>query len=179
MTREEFINEVLRYSGRLYSVAFRILRSNEDAEDAVQETLLRLWNKRNDISHYESIEALCVTVIRNLALDRLRQRKREGGSMNHELNETGQIPSPHEVLQAHETIARISEAINRLPDAMSEAIRKRDVEGESYEEIAVATGQNINSVRVAVSRARKILQEQFRYERPGLQKAGSAVAKVL
>lgn len=163
----------------MYSVAFRILRSAEDAEDAVQETLLRLWAKRNDLSRYESIEALGVTVIRNLALDRIRQKNREGGYIpNHVLPEAGQIPSPHEVLQAGETIARISEAIDRLPASMSEAVRRRDVEGESYEEIAEATGQNINSVRVAVSRARKILQEQFRYERSGVQKAGSAVAKV-
>jgi RNA polymerase sigma factor (sigma-70 family) len=174
MTRLEFNNCVLQLSRKLYLVAFRFLRNREEAEDAVQEVFIKLWNKKDKLDEYLSIEALATTTIKNHCIDQLRKIKTIG------IEESGRgqqyyfdEPSPYEKLEREETSKILHRIIDNLPAVYSDIIRKREIEGLSYEEIAVNTNQNINTLRVSMSRARAMVRDELKkcnYENTGNKK---------
>lgn len=75
MTPEEFRMTVLPEGRRLYALAFRFLNSREEAEDAVQEVMMKLWSERNEKRDYSSVAAWTTTLTRNHCIDILRKRK--------------------------------------------------------------------------------------------------------
>ncbi len=162
MSDKEFENIVLHSARRLYSIAFRILRIKEEAEDAVQETYLKLWRMKNRLEEYKSVEALAVTAVKNHCLDLIRKRKNETlAGIDSAGSITGVLPTPFEVLRSAETGEIIESILDKMPPGYSEIIRMRDIEGQDYDEIALVMNQNINSVRVKVSRARKMLRDEY------------------
>jgi RNA polymerase sigma-70 factor, ECF subfamily len=179
MSEKEFENIVLKSARRLYSCAFRILQTKEDAEDAVQETFLKLWKMRAGLEKYDSIEALSVTIVRNHCLDIIRKRKPVIPVSNSSVGSASDgLPTPFEVLRGTETADLIDSILNRMPSNYSELIRMRDIEGLDYDKIAEALRQNINNVRVTISRARKMLRDEYRrveYEECGYAKSAGKV----
>jgi RNA polymerase sigma factor (sigma-70 family) len=163
MTRLEFNNHVLQLSRRLYLVAFRFLKSREEAEDAVQEVFIRLWNKREKLDEYFSIEALAITTIKNYCIDQIRKSKPimledQNKSFPVYINE----PLPDEIMERAESSQIISGVIDRLPELYRNLITMKEIDGLSYEEIAALTDQNINTLRVNLSRARKMIRDEFK-----------------
>ena len=165
MTREEFNEYIKKQSRKLYGLAFRILRNREEAEDAVQEIFIKLWKMRDRLDEYKSIEALATTMMKNHCIDHLR---REGkliapdigeGNMN-EIRLTAS--SPHEQMELTETNELLHNIIGNLPDAYSIVVRLKDIEGWSYDEISGKTQQNINTLRVTLSRARKLIRDEYK-----------------
>jgi RNA polymerase sigma factor (sigma-70 family) len=178
MTRLEFNNHVLQLSRRLYLVAFRFLKSREEAEDAVQEVFIRLWNKKEKLDEYNSIEALATTTIKNYCIDQLRKIRTIAIEETVSRVAYQQGPSPDEQLEQVETALILHDVIAGLPELYKEIIMKREIEGLSYEEIALITNQNINTLRVNLSRARKMIREEYnkhQYERKGIKEADRKV----
>ena len=171
MTRLEFNNQVLQHSRKLYLVAFRFLRRQDEAEDAVQEVFMRLWNKHEELEKYNSLEALATASVRNYCIDILRRRKLmiiENNEHHHGVPDAGL--SPEEALENSEASAILNNIIKNLPDIFREIIKMKDIDGLSYEEIVEITGQNVNTLRVNLSRARKLIRDEFkkyRYEYTG------------
>jgi len=162
MTRLEFNNCVFQLSRKLYLVAFRFLKNREEAEDAVQEVFIKLWNKKDKLDEYNSIEALATTTIKNHCIDQLRKIKTIGiEDSNQNIPYYMNEPSPHEKLEQDETSKILNSIIDGLPDIYKDIIRKREIEGLSYEEIAQITNQNINTLRVTLSRARGLIRDEF------------------
>lgn len=162
MSETEFKDIVLPESRRLYSVAYRILRSREDAEDAVQEILLRLWKMRFRLSEFNSVSALSTTIIRNHCLDRLRKKRSDSiDDPGISCRELKSEETPFDVLRATETRDNITSILTNMPDIYSSIVQKHDIEGLSYEEISAQTSQNINTLRVTLSRARKMLRDEY------------------
>lgn len=175
MTREEFSNLVQQLGKKLYYFAFRILRNQEEAEDGVQEVFLKLWRMNEKLADYRSIEALATTMTRNYCIDLIRKNRIispvEADSVS--FGSLTEI-SPHESLVLRESDEIIRNIIEDMPEASRMLIKFHDLEGKSYEEIAESTGQNINTLRVNISRARKHIRDEFNkynYERRGNQKA--------
>ncbi len=113
------------------------------------------------LGEYNSIDALATTMVRNICIDQLRKLKfTESNSDSYSLYQTTD-PSPHEQLERNETILIIDRIIETLPENYRNLIRFRDVEGLSYEEISEKTQLNINALRVNLSRARKIVRNEF------------------
>lgn len=168
MTREEFQREILPINKRLFATAFRLLRNREEAEDAVQEVFIKLWNMRDKLTDYKSPLALATTMTRNQSLDRLRKHKPaliEDGGME-EIDRSGK--SPQAILENSESLILINSIIDRLPDKHKEAITMHDIDGFSYQEISEMTGTNLATLRVNLSRARESVREQLNklnYER--------------
>lgn len=166
MTRLEFNNEVLQLSRKLYLVAFRFLKRQDEAEDAVQEVFLKLWNRRYELDKYHSIEALAVTTVKNYCIDQIRKTK----VLNIENNTTYEThfnlgstdPTPEETMEKSETIIMLNRIIENLPDMYRDVITMREIDSLPYEEIARITGQNINTLRVNLSRARKMIRDKFK-----------------
>jgi len=163
MTRAEFDNLVHTTSRKLYGYAYRILGDQEGSEDAVQEVFIKLWKMNYRLEEYESVEALAAKMIKNYCIDQIRRQKHvERDDKNPFAVYPDPEPSPHEKLEMDETSSLMRRIINNLPDIYREIIQLRDIEELSYEEIADKTGQNINTLRVSLSRARKLVRDEFK-----------------
>lgn len=160
MELETFQTTVLPLRGRLLQLASRLTEDRADAEDIVQEALLRLWTIRTRLDAYHSVEALAVQVTKNLSLDRLRTRKRPEGEV-----ELGRLDAeakdPAEELEERDSAACIRRLIDRLPPLQQTIIRMKDVEGYEIAEIAAITGTRPEAIRSNLSRGRKKIREQF------------------
>jgi RNA polymerase sigma-70 factor (ECF subfamily) len=153
---------VITIGRKLYAYAYRILRDKEGSEDAVQEVFVKLWKMNTKLEEYESVEALAVTMVKNYCIDQIRKQKyiepadTNSFSLYHDPG-----PSPQDKLEISETTALMHRIINDLPGIYREIIQLRDIEELSYDEIAEKTGQNINTLRVNLSRARKSVRDEF------------------
>ena len=82
MKKISFTSDILPMKDILYRLALRITLSREEAEDIVQDTLIRVWNRRDSWDTIENIEAFALTVCRNMALDRLRLHENQNASLD-------------------------------------------------------------------------------------------------
>ena len=66
MTQSDFVKLVLPFKDKVYRLARRLLVSKEEAEDATQEILIKLWNNKEKIEDYKNVEAFSMTMTKNL-----------------------------------------------------------------------------------------------------------------
>ena len=179
MTRPDFDKLIHQLSRKLYGFAFRILLNQEDAEDAVQEIFIKLWKMGDKLDEYRSIEALATTMTRNYCIDLLRKEKHfKTGEFKISDYPEYNSPSPHEEMEKNESNEIILGIMKNLPDIYRTVVQLRDIEGLSYEEIAVKAEQNINTLRVTLSRARRLIRDEYnkyQYERRGIEQVDRKV----
>ncbi|MCK5135114.1 MAG: sigma-70 family RNA polymerase sigma factor [Bacteroidales bacterium] len=158
----EFKLLVMPFSSRLYRMAFRLMNNREEAEDIVQEVYVKLWEMRNELNNYNSIEALSIRITRNLCLDHLRRRKINQNALKAEkLKEEGYSVTPAENLEKKEEAEIIHTLIAALPEPQRSLVHLRHLEEKEYEEIAEMVNMNVNAIRVSISRARKQMREML------------------
>jgi RNA polymerase sigma-70 factor (ECF subfamily) len=163
MTRDDFNEFVRQLSRKLYGYAFRILLNQEEAEDAVQEIFIKLWKMRERLDEYNSIEALATTMTKNHCIDQLRKHRHLVYDQDYKQDyDNLASPSPHEQMERRESDEIIRKIIEQLPEMYKAILKLHDIEGFSYEEIADKTGQNINTLRVTLSRARGIIRDEYK-----------------
>lgn len=160
MTPEQFIDKLLPLKDKLYRFANRLLNEPEDAEDVVQEVFLRLWDRKEDIDSYRSIEAMAMTIARNLSIDMLRA---SGKVIQDDSQEVLLIDNltPYDLTELKDTTSRVNALINHLPEQQRLILHLRDIEGYDFDEIAALLDLNLNVIRVNLSRARKKIKEQL------------------
>ena len=154
-----FRQVVLPLKDKLLRVALRITLCQEDAEDIVQETLLRLWRQTEQGTPIDNAEALAVTICRNLSLDLVARHEQRNVSLDtqqHDHPDTDR--SPHDRLEADERRERIEQLINQLPEKQRTALSLRDIEGHPYKEIARMMQISEADVKVNIFRARQRLR---------------------
>ena len=162
MKSSEFKLLVMPYSSRLYRMAFRLMNNREEAEDIVQEVYVKLWGMRNELTKYNSIEALAIRITRNLCLDHLRRKKVNQDAMKAEkMKEAGHSVTPVEELEQKEKEALLHTLIAALPEPQRSLVHLRHLEEKEYEEIAEMVNMNVNAIRVSISRARKQMREML------------------
>jgi RNA polymerase sigma-70 factor (ECF subfamily) len=159
MTEERFHKEYLSLSDTLYRIAFYMLESQAEAEDAVQEVYLKLWDTRNALDGIRSPKAYSVTLLKNLCLDRIRRASRL--TFPEQLPETEKSQLQDDGMDARMRLEKVLEAVKALPDRQREILLLRTVEGLSYEEIAQRTGMNYLTLRVLLSRARSTIKSKI------------------
>lgn len=157
----EFKSKVLPLKDRLFRIAMGMLRSVEEAEDTLQDVMVKLWNKREQLSIYSSIEAFAVTITKNQCLDRLKSKKHKNQLDIQEMELDSGFLNPYKRLELSESMEVMLSAFQELPDQQRLLIMMRDVEGFSYEEISERTGLEINNIRVGLSRARKAARTAY------------------
>ena len=165
MTKQEFKTRVLPTKAKLYRLALSMLNSRQEAEDTLQDVYLRLWNMRDQLMQYNSIEALAVTVTKNLCVDKLRSyrnRKQNEGGLENILLASDERQDPVQRLELDESMRCVRKCIKELPQQQRLLIQLRDIELYSYGEIAEMTGLKVNNIRVALSRARKSVREEYK-----------------
>ena len=159
MDAREFKHIFLPLGDRLYRLAFRLLRRSDEAEDVVQEVFLKLLGMGEKLDTYRNKEALAMTMVRNLALDRIRTRHTVSEEEVTLPEQTVRDDPPDILLDRKEKAGRAMAIIDALGEPARSVIHMRDVEGCAYEEIATVTGLTVNNVRVVLSRARKRVRE--------------------
>ena len=157
MTEKEFNSTYLSLAEACYRVAFYILESEADAEDALQELFLKLWKNRDSLDGIQNPKAYAMTLLRNLCLDRIRQvQKFEDAPLD---ERTVGICDADRELDQKERLEKVLAAVKSLPDKQRQVLILRTIKGLSYEEIAEKTGINYLALRVLLSRARQTLRQ--------------------
>ena len=140
----------------LYRIAFHILEQQDEAEDAVQETFLKLWEMRGKLDDVESAKAYSIRILKNECLDRLRKAKKSVPADQVLVREP--ISPTDEQIDARRRLEKVLGAIKSLPDSQKQVLLLRTVEGLSYEEISKKMGMSQLTVRVLLTRARGALR---------------------
>ena len=167
---KDFRNDVLPLKNELYRLALRITLNREEAEDVVQDTLLKVWNRRNEWQTIESIEAYSLTVCRNLALDAMKRM----GNHVESIEDTGadsvdRASTPYELMMQKDRISLVRQLINSLPEKQRSCMQLRDIEGKPYKDIAAILGITEEQVKVNIFRARQAIKQKYQeYEQYGL-----------
>ena len=162
MNLEAFENQILPSKNKLYRFALRLLGNSEEAEDVVQEVMIKVWNGRESMHLVNNWEAWCMRLTRNLSLDRLRAQQRKAtDSMVLGLEVKHEGLSPHENAELKESMQQVNKLIASLPEKQRQVIHLRDVEGYSYNEISEILELDMNQVKVSLYRARNVVREKL------------------
>ena len=161
MPKIDFRNDILPLKDKLFRLALRITFDRAEAEDIVQETMIRVWNKRDEWHELESVEAYCLTVTRNLAIDRSEKKDAQTVELTLEAEETPAASSPYDNLVSKERLRLIHKLMNDLPEKQRSIMQLRDIEGKSYKEIATLLKLTEEQVKVNLFRARQKVKQWF------------------
>ncbi len=160
MQQKEFLNLVMPFKDKLYRMAKRLLVSREEAEDATQEILLKLWSKNESMGNYRSIEAFAMTMTKNFCLDRLKSKQAGNLKLVHS-NYQDETTSLQKQLEAEDSVNWVERIMDELPEQQKMVLQLRDIEDYDYEEISELLDMKPTAVRVALSRARKTVREKL------------------
>ena len=162
MNSEVFENRVLPTKNKLFRFAFRLLGSSEEAKDVVQEVMIKVWNGREQMATIDNMEAWCMRITKNLSLDRLRSKQRRTTDSMQEGFEIRQESfTPYEKTEIDESMQRVNELINALPEKQRQVMHLRDIEGYSYNEICEILELDMSQVKVNLFRARNFVRERL------------------
>jgi RNA polymerase sigma-70 factor (ECF subfamily) len=160
MNQTEFIKIISPFKDRVFRLAKRLLVSTEEAEDATQEVLVKLWNNKTRLETYTSVEALAMTITKNYCLDQLKSKRASEMRIVHS-NYTDREPGLQQQAEDRDSWEWVEKIITKLPEQQKLILQMRDVEQYEFEEIAKIMDMNETAVRVALSRARKTLREEL------------------
>ena len=163
MKKISFQNDVLPLKNKLFRLALRITLNREEAEDVVQDAMIKVWNARDRWHELDSIEAYSLTIARNLSLDRIKKMDNQNDSLEEQtterLDETSSTPSERMIQKDKLNIVR--NIINELPEKQRSCLQLRDIEGKSYKEIADILSITEDQVKVNIFRARQTVKQRF------------------
>lgn len=161
MSIQTFTNEVVPLKDKLYRFALRIVRNTQEAEDVVQEIMVKVWSKRDEWKSWKNMEAMCMTMTRNLAVDRTRNKHRRTQEIPEGYDMPAEDVSPEQAVSSKDMMHHLQLIIDQLPEKQKSIIQLRDVEGYSYKEIAAMLEISLNQVKINVHRARLFLKKEL------------------
>lgn len=163
MEQTDFEHNVPSLRQRLTRQANAYLADLDEAEDVVQETLLKLWQLRERIPDAERMEHLALVVVRNACISVLRRTNRRVCiAINEEVAPGTMSTNAHERMEQDEAELWLRQCIHSLPDKQRAILKMRNVEGLSYGDIAKIIGTTESSVRGLICRARNTLLKQLK-----------------
>ena len=176
---------VKRHQRTVYALLYQLAPDWSDTSDLAQEVFIRVWRSINNLRNPSSFRGWLTQIVTNLFYDELRRRPRrlptvsmdegldpdaeEGESATRDIPDVSMLPD--EKILNQELSQVIREAMTKLPEQFRTAIVLREVEGLSYEEIAILTKTEMGTVKSRIARARTKLQEMLQ---PYLQRQGSS-----
>ncbi|MBQ7442661.1 MAG: sigma-70 family RNA polymerase sigma factor [Bacteroidaceae bacterium] len=162
MTAATFKSTFLPLSAAMYRTAYSLLGNPQDAEDAVQEVFIRLWQRRDLVPVDEGLAAYCQTLVRNLCIDSLRRgRLAEAGTQAEDVR-VADAHTASAAIECHEAVAQVEQAIRALPENQQRVAALHLLQEHSLGEIEAETGFSAVNVRVLWSRGKKKLQQLLR-----------------
>ena len=161
MNAVEFKQRFMPYHRMLYRVAFRLTGNQQDAEDLLQDTFMRMWQKREQLTSALVNEAYLIIMMRNLYMDRARVKTLDTSIPLESVNLPSDQNRPDDKAERRNEAFLMKELIEHLPQKEKDIIRMYLLEELSYEEMEACTGMKQGNLRQIVLRTRNKLKEQF------------------
>ncbi len=162
MTGDQFKKMILPISAKLFRIASVMLSDEDDAKDTLQDLYSKLWEQRDKLNEIHNPEAYCVTMIKNLCINKLKMNNRY--EILDIMDQEYQLPlfeTPEDHLIMKENIRKVYQEIDHLPVIQKQVLHLKQFRNCSFEEISEITGLSEGNVRVILSRARKTLKEKI------------------
>lgn len=157
MTTKEFGEKYLQNRSQLYRVAFYILESKFEAEDAVQDLYIKLWKNKDKLENIQNPKAYSITLIKNICIDKIRRTKnKQEVDLSENIIANSDIEND---IESKEILTKMIKAIERLPQSQRDVLQMKIIEDMSYDEISQKTGMNNLTLRSLLSQARKKIKE--------------------
>lgn len=165
---EELISQ---YEKKVYNLAYRLTGNYDDASDVAQEAFLRAFSRIREFRGDSSFATWLFRIVSNACLDELRKRRRqrltsldepmptEEGDMQRQFADSGD--GPEQSLERQEIQRAVQESINSLDEEFRMVVILRDIQGHSYEEIAMILDLSLGTVKSRLNRARHALKEKL------------------
>lgn len=160
MNESDFLEVVLSFKDKVFRLAKRLLVSSDEAEDATQELLFKLWKNKDKLDSYRNTEAFAMTMTKNYCFDRLKSKQASNLTLIHN-NYKEKETSLDKKLEFIDSVDKVHQFIENLPNQQKLIIQLRDIEQYDFEEICEITEMKPTAVRVSLSRARKTIREQL------------------
>jgi len=160
MNQSDFLKVVLPFKDKVFRLAKRLLVSTEEAEDATQELLFKLWKNNEKLSDYKNVEAFAMTMTKNYCYDRLKSKQASNLTLVHS-NYKEKDTSLDKRVEYRDSVNQVHQLIENLPEQQKLIIQLRDVEQYDFDEICKMLDMKPTAVRVALSRARKTIREEL------------------
>ena len=158
----DFRTDILPLKNQLYRLALRITLDSAEAEDVVQETLIKVWNKRDTWEEIDNIEAFGFTVCRYLALDSVKNKRSQTESLDDKpVEKPDNTFNPSDKAIEKDQLTIVRNIVDSLPEKQRECIQLRDFEGKAYKDIAIVLGMTEEQVKVNIFRARQAVKQRF------------------
>lgn len=158
ISEKEFLNIINIFKDKLFRFAKRLLISNEEAEDAVQEIIVKLWIQKEKTSTIKNVESYAMTMTKNYCLDRLKSKQAHNLKLIHS-NYQDDCESLEKKIEIRDSVAWINQLIKKLPVRQQIILQLRDIEQYEFDQIAEITNMSHGAIRVALFRARNTLKE--------------------
>lgn len=151
---------------RMYAVALRMCGNAEDAQDCLQEAMLRVWRAISGFKGQSSFATWVYRITMNTCLDELRKRKNRPNTSLDGLVDAGWSPADEDDTPEKHAVRRearksLEGFIQELPEDMRAAVVLRDIQGYAYDEIADILGTNVGTIKSRISRGREKLREKI------------------
>lgn len=160
MNQSDFLKVVTPFKDKVFRLAKRLLISTEEAEDATQELLFKLWRNKEKLEDYRNVEAFAMTMTKNYCYDRLKSKQASNLTLVHS-NYQEKDTSLDKKVEYRDSVNRVHRLIENLPEQQKLIIQLRDIEQYDFDEICEVVGMKPTAVRVALSRARKTIREEL------------------
>ena len=162
MKNISFRDDILPLKNQLFRLALRITLNRFEAEDIVQDTLIKVWNRRSDWEDIDSIEAFSLTICRNLSLDRIKKKENDNNSLEDVKGvEPLSSSNPQDRMIQEDRVSLVRQIIDSLPEKQRSCMQLRDFEGKSYKEIAQVLDITEEQVKVNIFRARQMVKQKY------------------
>lgn len=158
----DFKEKIWPLKDRLYRMALRLLEDRSEAEDVAQEVMIKLWQKRKDLSSINNIDAWSFRLTKNLALDKLKggYHKRKT-SIDQVIDFPTKNLSPDRQIESNDSMTFIKQKMQLLPEQHRLVMHLRDIEELSYQEICDALNMSMAQVKSNLFRARQAMRVEL------------------
>ena len=137
----------------------RLLKSDAETQDAVQELMMKLWDKKDSLQKLDNTDAYIMRMAKNYCLDVMKKKKPQILGEEEQLKLIN-LPDREENFEHLERFDQVRKVIETLPEKYKQVIQYRDMDGFEFEEIMELTGYEVPYIRVLLSRARVMVKTQ-------------------
>ena len=161
---EAFARLVRTYENKIYSLAFRMCGSADDASDIAQEAFLAAWRGLPSFRGDSGFATWLYRLTSNAAIDYLRRQKKQRGDMSLDdeelrLDAVDTGPGPQDAAERTEVRSVVAAGLQELSEGHRQVLVLREIQGLSYEEIADVLEVDLGTVKSRISRARSALRK--------------------
>ena len=162
MTQDAFLNTLMALQPAMQLTAEKLLHSETDAEDTVQEAVIELWERRSDLQHVLNLEGYAMQTVKNRCISFLRKHHDIATDNIRLLDSVDDESVKAEVALTEERAAKLDGMMARLPKRQRKAVKMKYIDRLSHEEMQRRLGMTSTNVYATLSRAVNTLKSMVK-----------------